>query len=243
MGVKISQLPAVVAPALTDIFPIVQAGVTYKETCTQLSGLIDTTLQASGHYVLTSSAADQAVTRADVATATPNSLGVGFVSSDSVPITSGALNALAAGVTIVGASGGDISALGGVVTINGGTISGSCNVTGLAGAVNLTNVTVNSGAIYAIGAEWNSTGTVQTDMSATSGIAFNNKSTDVLGQQITLSGDASYYMSMSNVTTYYAAAGTSAGSAGKSDHCAAQQVLKIFINGAAAYIPVFTQNT
>ena len=40
MGVKISNLPAIVAPALTDIFPVVQGGVTYKETVTQLSSLI-----------------------------------------------------------------------------------------------------------------------------------------------------------------------------------------------------------
>jgi len=42
MGVKISNLPAIVTPALTDIFPVVQAGVTYKETFTQLSSLLAT---------------------------------------------------------------------------------------------------------------------------------------------------------------------------------------------------------
>lgn len=40
MGIKISALPPIVAPALTDVFPVVQAGVTYKETCTQLAALI-----------------------------------------------------------------------------------------------------------------------------------------------------------------------------------------------------------
>lgn len=39
MGVKISQLPIVVTPSLTDTFPIVQSGVTYQESCTQLSTL------------------------------------------------------------------------------------------------------------------------------------------------------------------------------------------------------------
>jgi hypothetical protein len=43
MGVKISNLPAVVAPALTDIFPVVQGGVTYKETVTQLAALLAST--------------------------------------------------------------------------------------------------------------------------------------------------------------------------------------------------------
>ncbi len=42
MGVKISSLPTVATPALTDVFPIVQAGVTYKESGTQLSTLFAT---------------------------------------------------------------------------------------------------------------------------------------------------------------------------------------------------------
>lgn len=39
MGVKISNLPAIVTPAASDVFPVVQAGVTYKETMTQLGSL------------------------------------------------------------------------------------------------------------------------------------------------------------------------------------------------------------
>jgi hypothetical protein len=42
MGVKISNLPAIVTPALTDVFPVVQSGVTYKETFTQLTSLFAT---------------------------------------------------------------------------------------------------------------------------------------------------------------------------------------------------------
>jgi hypothetical protein len=42
MGVKISNLPAITAPALSDIFPVVQSGVTYKETFTQLGSLFAT---------------------------------------------------------------------------------------------------------------------------------------------------------------------------------------------------------
>jgi hypothetical protein len=41
----------------------------------------------------------------------------------------------------------------------------------------------------------------------------------------------------------YLAAGTSAGSAGDADNCAAQMVIKTSIGGATVYIPVFTQNT
>lgn len=40
MGIKISNLPAIVSPALSDFFPVVQSGDTYKETCTQLISLI-----------------------------------------------------------------------------------------------------------------------------------------------------------------------------------------------------------
>lgn len=39
-GVKISNLPAIVTPAASDVFPVVQAGVTYKETVTQLGTLV-----------------------------------------------------------------------------------------------------------------------------------------------------------------------------------------------------------
>lgn len=40
MGIRISALPSIASPALSDIFPVVQDGVTYKETVTQLSTLI-----------------------------------------------------------------------------------------------------------------------------------------------------------------------------------------------------------
>jgi hypothetical protein len=42
MGVKISSLPIIVTPALSDVFAVVQAGVTYKESFTQLSSLFAT---------------------------------------------------------------------------------------------------------------------------------------------------------------------------------------------------------
>jgi hypothetical protein len=42
MGVKISNLPIIVTPALSDVFPVVQAGVTYKESFTQLTSLFAT---------------------------------------------------------------------------------------------------------------------------------------------------------------------------------------------------------
>lgn len=48
MGVKISALPPIIAPALSDVFPVSQAGVTYKETGTQLSTLLGTIFATAG---------------------------------------------------------------------------------------------------------------------------------------------------------------------------------------------------
>lgn len=42
MGIKISALPSIVTPSMSDIFPVVQSGVTYKESFTQLSSLFAT---------------------------------------------------------------------------------------------------------------------------------------------------------------------------------------------------------
>jgi hypothetical protein len=42
MGIKISALTPVGTPALSDVFPIVQSGVTYKESFTQLTSLFAT---------------------------------------------------------------------------------------------------------------------------------------------------------------------------------------------------------
>lgn len=44
MGIKISALPSIVAPATADVFPVVQSGVTYKETVAQLITLLSTSI-------------------------------------------------------------------------------------------------------------------------------------------------------------------------------------------------------
>lgn len=46
-GKKISALPAIAAPALTDIYAVVQGNVTYKETITQLVTLLNSNIQIS----------------------------------------------------------------------------------------------------------------------------------------------------------------------------------------------------
>lgn len=61
MGIKISDLPTVITPALSDVFPIVQGGVTYKESVTQLSSILATHAQVQGsafNFALAAGAAD-----------------------------------------------------------------------------------------------------------------------------------------------------------------------------------------
>jgi hypothetical protein len=58
-GVKISALPAIVTPALTDIFPVVQSGVTYKETMSQLLSLYTPVPVVNGGTGLTSTVANE----------------------------------------------------------------------------------------------------------------------------------------------------------------------------------------
>jgi hypothetical protein len=75
MGVKISALPAIVTPALTDVFPVVQSGVTYKETGTQLGTLF----AVLGADVTFSSVTFNPTTNGIVGTTTNNNAGVGYV--------------------------------------------------------------------------------------------------------------------------------------------------------------------
>lgn len=79
MGVKISALPAIVTPALTDVFPVVQSGVTYKETFTQLSSLFSSVFAELGEDVTFSSVTFSPTTNGVVGTPTNNNAGTGYV--------------------------------------------------------------------------------------------------------------------------------------------------------------------
>lgn len=52
-GIKISALPAVSAAALTDIFPVVQTGITRKETLQQVLALFNTNIQLASSAQVT----------------------------------------------------------------------------------------------------------------------------------------------------------------------------------------------
>lgn len=151
----------------------------------------------------------------------------------------------------VGGSGEVIRALGvvnGVTAATGGTVNGahiSLNVTGAAGAIsgagNALRVTFgqgasnNAGGTCAVIQADSDLDTAATVASTLSYVRFTNSNTKKVPILFNLDGV--------DTTTLYIAAGTSAGSAGDADNCAAQKVIQIRVNGAAAYIPIFTQNS
>lgn len=135
-----------------------------------------------------------------------------------------------------------------VTAATGGTVNGahiSLSVSGASGAISGAANALR--ATFAQGASNNAGGTcaviqADSDLDATATIAsslsyirFTNSNSGKVPTLFNLDGV--------DTTNLYIAAGTSAGSAGKSDGCAAQKVVKILVNGATCYIPVFTQNS
>ena len=150
-----------------------------------------------------------------------------------------------------GVSGEVIRAMGvvnNVTAATGGTVNGAhitLSVSGASGAVSGAGNALR--ATFAQGASNNAGGTcsvIQVDSDLDNGatvastlsyLRFTNSNTKKVPVLFNLDGV--------DTNTLYVAAGTSAGSAGDASHCAAQKVIKILVNGAAAYIPVFTQNS
>lgn len=135
-----------------------------------------------------------------------------------------------------------------VTAATGGTVNGahvSLAVNGASGAVSGAGNALR--ATFAQGASNNAGGTcavlqLDSDLDATATVAatlsylrFTNTNTGTVPLLMNLDGV--------DTTTLYIDAGTSAGSAGDADNCAAQKVIGIRVNGALAYIPVFTQNS
>jgi len=132
-----------------------------------------------------------------------------------------------------------------VTSVASGTVGAGARAFGLVGQFDLSLGSVTGNP--QISAVWG-------DMGATSpGSGWGTSSSILSGQNTTAAavnshtytyGKATYWTEIEqNGSTFYRAAGTSGGSAGDAAHCAAQKVLTCYIEGAAAYIPVFTQNT
>src|SRR6185503_993849 len=167
---------------------------------------------------------------------------VGKFSGTATTMTSGNLVGVRGEVDYVGASGGFLYGVQGKL-IPTGTLSGSSWNAGVFGQLDISAATVNAGQTACIWGDYGTTSGTISDASGMRGIAMTNTTAAVLNAQDYRYGNATYLLELAGAggtLNYYAAAGTSGGSAGDAAHCAAQQVIKIEINGVAAYIPVFT---
>ena len=169
----------------------------------------------------------------------------GTISNTATVMTSGNIVGVRGEVDLVGASAGFIYGVQGKV-IPTGTLSGSSWTAAVFGQFDLSRATVNAGQCAAIWGDWGATGATATDLTGCRGFAFTNTTSNVINAQDYRYGNATYLQELAGAggtLNYYANAGTSGGSAGDAAHCAAQKVIKILVNGVAAFIPVFTQNT
>jgi hypothetical protein len=184
---------------------------------------------------------------ASSASATPGTIRAitGAMTESNAVMTSGNVVGVRGSVTNVGASGGFIYGVQGKV-ISSGTLSGSSWTAGVFGQLDISTATVTAGQTACIWGDYGTTSGTITDATGMRGVAMTNTTAAVLNAQDYRYGNATYLLELAGAggtLNYYAAAGTSAGSAGDAAHCAAQQVIKIEINGVACYIPVFTQNS
>lgn len=201
---------------------------------------------AKSTVILNSVAAGQTIV-GTTSSATPGTIRAlrGQMTGSATVMTSGNLVGVRGEVDCVGASGGFLYGAQGKV-IPTGTLSGSVWVAGIFGQFDVSAATINAGQCAAIWGDWGTTGATATDLTGCRGFAFTNTTANVLNAQDYRYGNATYLLELAGAggtLNYYASAGTASGSAGNSTHCAAQQVIKVEINGSAAYIPVFTQNT
>ena len=162
-------------------------------------------------------------------------------------MTSGNLVGVRGEVDYVGASGGFLYGVQGKI-IPTGTLSGSSWNAGIFGQLDISAATVNAGQMAPIWGDYGATSGTLTDQTGLYGIAMTNTTAAVLAGQLYLYGGATNLMLLNtnaglSGTTYFKAAGTSAGSAGDTSKCNATEVLTISVNGTTYYIPLFAQNT
>lgn len=197
---------------------------------------------SSPSFVLNTSTAGQFVTLpANSAAPSLGSLSIGTINS-AATMTSGVLYGAFCTAVIESISGGGVSGCLGS-TSSDGTISGTGAVAGTYGVVDLTGGIINGGSVAPVRSGWIGTSPTQTDMSKTHGFSFQNDTAAIVNSIYYSNSNATYLLETAGGTNFYAAAGTASGSAGNATHCAAQQVIKVYVNGAAVFIPVFTQNT
>lgn len=159
MGVSISNLPIIVTPTLSDIFPVVQSGVTYRESFTQLSSLFATSGANSNITSLTGLSTPLSIAQGGTASATGDPT---FASLTFSPTTQG----------IVGTTTNDNAGAGYV----GQVISNTAAAVALTSTVvaNVTSVSLTAGdwdvfgSIRFVPAAGTTTASTETSISSTS---------------------------------------------------------------------------
>ena len=184
-----------------------------------------------------------------VASATPGTVRalIGSMTQTATTMTSGNIVGVRGSVNMVGASGGFIYGAQGKV-IATGTLSGSEWTAGVFGQLDISAATINAGQAATIWGDYGTSSGTLTNQTGLYGIAMTNTTAAVLAGQVYLYGGATnLFLLNTNAglsgTTYFKAAGTSAGSAGDTSKCNATEVLQISVNGTTYYLPLFAQNT
>lgn len=255
----IGRLDAVVTPAATDLIPVYQAdGTLVNETPNDIvnSGLEDNV--EVGGVLQFGSTTTSALRMGGGTSASPLAMGttadknlIGFWSTSTATTGDSRLMYIRHYFSGVGGSGEAariFATVNNVTAATGGTVNGAhitLSVSGASGVVsgagNALRVTFAQGAssnpggtcaVMQVDSDLDNASTVDSTLSY---IRFTNSNTKKVPILMNLDGV--------DTSTLYIAAGTSAGSAGDAAHCAAQKVIQIRVNGAAAYIPVFTQNS
>lgn len=153
MGIKISALAPVVTPTLSDVFPIVQAGVTYKESCTQLSDLLATvsvsSITGTANQVIASSPTGDVVLSLPQSIATTSDVTFGSVAFS--PTTKGIVGTVTNNSAAAGYVGEYISS-----TVLQGS---SVNIPGTGMTVDITSISLSAG-------DWDVWGNIWTDPGA-----------------------------------------------------------------------------
>lgn len=127
-----------------------------------------------------------------------------------------------------------------------GTIGAGAWAVGILGQFDLSQATVSGNpSLAAVWADMGATAPTSGWGSNSAIIRGYNTTADAVEEQLHLYGKATYFANIddnNHGSGFVAAAGTSSGSAGYASGCNANYVLSCYINGAAAFIPVFSSN-
>lgn len=168
----------------------------------------------------------------------------GSISDTATTMTSGQLTGVTGDVTLPtlkSVTGGFLYGTVGQAILNG-TLNGA-SVAGVFGALNLASSTLTSGNMACVWADAGATGPTQT-VTGFNMFRATNVTNTTANSHFSGYGKAVYFLDgQLNGSTWFANAGTSAGSAGDTSKCNATKVLKIQVDGTPYYLAAFAQNT